>query len=107
MAEKIYNIPLRREVQKVPKYMRANKAIRAIKEYLKKHVKDDVKIGKYLNQKVLERGKCNSPHHVEVKVTKEERGEKEKKVEYWLAELVVLLLRKKKKLKKRKVKLKK
>ena len=57
MAEKIYNIPLRKEFRKGPKYKRANKAIRAIRSFLKKHVKQDVKIGKYLNHKILEHGR--------------------------------------------------
>ncbi len=88
MKERIYNIPLRKEFRKAPKYKRANKAIRAIRKYLKRHVKEDVKLGKYLNMKVLEHGRKNVPHHVEVQVTKESRGEKDKKVEYFLAELV-------------------
>lgn len=88
MANRIYNIPLRKEVRKAPKYMRANKAIRAIKKFLKRHVKEDVKIGKYLNHKVLEHGRKNVPHHVEVEVFKKSKGEKDKKEEYYLAELV-------------------
>lgn len=87
MTEKIYNIPLRKEYRKVPKYKRAKKAIRAIREFLKRHLKQDVKLGKYLNEKILEHGRKNVAHHVQVEIIKKEKGEKDK-VEYLVAELV-------------------
>ncbi len=89
MAERIYNIPLRKETLKVPRYKRANKAIRAVRQFLKRHVKkDDIKLGKYLNMKILERGRKHVPHHVEVKVTTEKIKIKDKEVEITKAELV-------------------
>ncbi len=89
MAEIIYNIPLRKEILKVPKYKRAKKAIKAIREFLKRHVKkEDIKLGKYLNMKVLEHGRKNVPHHVEVKVTTEKKKVKDKEIEITKAELV-------------------
>ena len=57
IAGRIYNIPLRKEVRKGPKYKRANKAIRPIRKFLKRHVKKDVKIGKNWNNKVLKNGR--------------------------------------------------
>ena len=65
---KTYNIPLRKEVMKVPKYKRANKAIRALRKFLLRHLKEDVLIGGSLNQKVLEHGRKNVPHHVQVEI---------------------------------------
>ena len=65
---KTYNIPLRKEVMKVPKYKRANKAIRAIRKFLLRHVKENVLIGGSLNRKVLEHGRKNVPHHVQVEI---------------------------------------
>lgn len=89
MPDRIYNIPLRKEAMKAPRYMRANKAMRALKEFLQKHIKQkDIKIGKYLNQKILERGKYHFPHHVKVRVFSEKVGEKGKEEEVWKAELV-------------------
>ncbi|MFT4304743.1 MAG: 50S ribosomal protein L31e, partial [Candidatus Woesearchaeota archaeon] len=65
--EKEYNIPLRKEFQKVPKYKRAKKAITGIKNFLKKHMKkEDIKIGPKLNEEVWEKGIKNPPHHVKV-----------------------------------------
>lgn len=73
--ERVYNIPLRKEYQKSPHYRRAKKSIFAIREFLKKHMKsDEVKIGKYLNEKIWEHGIKNPPHHVKVNSTKDDKG---------------------------------
>lgn len=76
MAEKLertYVIPLRKEFQKAPRYKRAKKSITAIREFISKHMKsDDVKIGRYLNEKVWQHGIKNPPTKVEVKAVKEE-----------------------------------
>ncbi len=71
--EKTYNIPLRKEFQKAPKYKRAKKAITALKDFLKRHLKsDDIKIGKHLNEKIWKDGIKNPPHHVKVTAKKDE-----------------------------------
>ena len=75
VLEREYIIPLRKEFQKAPKYKRAKKTIKALKEFLVKHMKsDNVKIGKYLNLKVWEHGIKNPPHKVKVKVEKFDDG---------------------------------
>ena len=73
MAEDlIYNVPLRREWLKVPRYRRTKKAVRALREFISKHTKvEDVRIGKYLNLRLWEHGRKNPPHKITVKVTKE------------------------------------
>ncbi len=71
--EREYVIPLRREFQKAPRYKKASKSIRAIKEFVSKHMKTDkVVIGKYLNQEIWKNGPKNPPSKVSVKVVKEE-----------------------------------
>jgi len=73
MAEDlIYNVPLRREWLKVPRYRRTKKAVRALRGFISKHTKvEDVRIGKYLNLRLWEHGRKNPPHKITVKVTKE------------------------------------
>ena len=74
-VDRIYTIPLRREFLKVPKYKRAKKAVTAIKQFLKKHIKsEDIRIGKYLNLEVWKHGIKNPPHHVKVEVTSDDEG---------------------------------
>ncbi len=73
--ERTYIIPLRKGVMKAPKYMRAHKAIIVLRQFLQRHMKSkEVKIGPYLNSKILEHGRKNVPHHVEVKVIKNKDG---------------------------------
>jgi len=73
--ERTYNVPLRKGAMKAPQYMRANKAIKVLRAFLQRHMKsEDVRIGPYLNSKVLEHGRKNIPHHVEVKVIKNSEG---------------------------------
>ena len=73
--ERTYNIPLRKEYQKVPCWKRSKKAVRAAKEFLQKHMKsDDVKLSKELNEKIWQHGIKNPPHHVKVNVTKDKEG---------------------------------
>ena len=71
--ERIYNIPLRKEFSKAPRYKKSGKSIRAIKEFIIKHMKtEEVKIGKYLNELIWKNGPKNPPHKVSVKAIKED-----------------------------------
>ena len=74
--ERTYNIPLRKEYQKVPRWKRTKKAVTALRQFLVKHMKsENVKLSKELNQKVWQHGLRNPPHHVKVNVSKDEKGE--------------------------------
>ena len=73
--ERIYTVPLRKQFQKAPKYKYASKAMRALKEFLKKHTKsEDIKIGKYLNQRIWKNGPKNPPSKVKINVTKDKEN---------------------------------
>ena len=81
--EKQFTIPLRREFIKAPSYKKSERAIKAIRNFIEKHMKsDNVKIGKYLNLKIFERGRKNPPPRVKVKVLKEEKLVRVELVEY-------------------------
>lgn len=72
--EKQFTIPLRKEFSKGPSYKRSEKAIKAIREFIERHMKtDDVKIGKNLNLKIFERGRKHPPPRIKVKAVKEEK----------------------------------
>ena len=74
--EREYIIPLRAEWAKVPRYKRANKAIKAIKEFLVRHMKirdrdlKKIKIDTYLNEEVWFRGIKKPPAKIKVKAIK-------------------------------------
>lgn len=75
--EREYIIPLRTTWLKSPKHKRAKKAIRAIKEFLARHMKaefDDVKVGKWLNNELWRKGITKPPAKIKVKVSKDEKG---------------------------------
>ncbi|QQG38420.1 MAG: 50S ribosomal protein L31e [Candidatus Woesearchaeota archaeon] len=70
--EVIYNVPLRSEWLKVPRWRRSKKAVKALREFISKHTKsDNVKIGKYLNLRMWEHGAKNPPGKITVKVIKD------------------------------------
>jgi len=69
--ETLCTIPLRREILKVPHYMRTKKAVRAVRSYLVRHFKaSDILIGQELNNHLHEQGNRNPPPRVKVKVYK-------------------------------------
>lgn len=74
--EREYTIPLRPEFRKVPRYKKTNKAIKAIKEFLVRHMKirdrdlNKVKIDKLLNEMVWTRGIKKPPSKIKVRAVK-------------------------------------
>jgi large subunit ribosomal protein L31e len=73
--EREYNVPLRKGWLKSPKYKRAKKAVKTLKEFLQRHMKsENVKIGKYANLDIWKRGIKNPPHHIKVKAVKDSEG---------------------------------
>ena len=75
MLEREYNVPLRREFLKSPRYKRTNRAVSALKAFISKHMKsDDVSVGRHLNNKLWENGIKNPPHKVTVLATKDDSG---------------------------------
>jgi len=75
VLERTYNVPLRKEWLKSPKWKRTKKASRALREFLQRHMKsDDVKIGPLVNEKLWHHGIKNPPHHIKVVVKKDSTG---------------------------------
>jgi large subunit ribosomal protein L31e len=75
--EREYVIPLRIKWKRVPRYKKANRAVKAIKEFLVQHMKirdrdlGKIKVDKYLNEFVWFRGIQNPPAKIKVKAIKE------------------------------------
>lgn len=78
--EREYVVPLRREWLKVPKYRRAKKAVRALKEFIAKHMKiydkdlTKVKVDMYLNNELKFRGVRKPWNKIKVKAIKYDDG---------------------------------
>jgi len=72
-----YIVPLRKECLKVPKYQRTKKSVKALRKFIKKHMKvDDVKILRELNLELHKHGRKNPPSKVAVSVIKVEEKDK-------------------------------
>jgi len=76
-AEREYVISLRKEIAKVPRYKRTPKAIKAIKQFVAKHMRIEyrdvskVKIDKWLNHEMWFRGIQNPLTRIKVKAKKD------------------------------------
>lgn len=70
-----YNIPLRKEFQKAPRYKRAKKAMTALRLFVERHMKsDDIKLSPNINNFVWKHGIKNPPHHVKVNIRRDKEG---------------------------------
>jgi len=77
LLKRSYNVPLRREWLKVPRHKRAKKAMKALKQFLVRHMKgepEQIRIGPYLNEHLWKDGMKNPPHHVKINTEKNEEG---------------------------------
>lgn len=80
VLEREYVINVRKQIKKVPRYKKANKAVKAIKEFVAKHMKvedrelDKVKMNKYVNEEIWMRGIDHPVTKIKVKVRKMESG---------------------------------
>ena len=84
VLERVYNVPLRREYMKVTSWRRAKKAVKALRQFIAKHMKsDDIILGRYVNKELWKHGIKNPPHHVKISAKKDDKG----KVMVELAEL--------------------
>ncbi len=73
MMQRVYTIPLRRDFQKAANWRKTERAVTAVKDFLKKHMKGkQVKLGKELNEKLWENGLKNPPCKVKVEAVLEE-----------------------------------
>jgi len=73
--ERTYNVPLRKEYMKAPRWNRTKKAVTALRQFLVKHMKsENVLLSKELNEELWKHGIQNPPHHIKVKATKDDKG---------------------------------
>ncbi len=80
IIEREYIVPLRKEWLKVPKYKRAKKALRALKEFMVQHMKiydrdlRKIKVDIYLNNEIKFRGNRKPAAKIKVKAIKYDDG---------------------------------
>ena len=75
LKEQIYNIPLR-DVQHTPRWERGKRAMKAIRDFLARHMKsEDIKLAQNINEAVWERGSHKPPSRIRVRAMKFEDGQ--------------------------------
>ena len=75
LKEQIYIIPLR-DVQRTPRWERGKRAMKAIRDFLARHMKsEDIKIDQSINEAVWERGSHKPPSRIRVRAMKFEDGQ--------------------------------
>lgn len=73
--ERTYNVPLRKEYMKAPRWNRTKKAVTALRQFLAKHMKsENVLLSKGLNEEIWKHGIQNPPHHIKIKAVKDDKG---------------------------------
>ena len=74
---------------KAPSYRKTKRALKAIKEFLIRHMKaEEVKIGKYLNLELWKHGRKNPPPRIKVKAIKDKIKIKDKEIIVVKVELI-------------------
>ena len=75
VLERTYNVPLRREYQKAPRWKRTEKAVVGLRKFLTRHMKSGkILLSTSLNNELWKHGIKNPPHHVKVTATKNKEG---------------------------------
>ena len=75
LKEQIYVIPLR-DVQHTPRWERGKRAMKAIRDFLARHMKtDDIKLDQSINEAVWGRGSHKPPSRIRVRAMKFEDGQ--------------------------------
>ncbi len=77
MEERIYTINLYKEWKKVHIWKRTKKCIKAIREFIAKHMKanvEDVKIDMWVNIEIWKNSIKNPPRKIRIKAIKDEKG---------------------------------
>ena len=61
VLERVYNVPLRKEYQKAPNWKRTPKAVKALRQFISKHMKsENIIIGRYANELLWKNGMKNN-----------------------------------------------
>ncbi|MHA1818987.1 MAG: 50S ribosomal protein L31e [Promethearchaeota archaeon] len=73
--ERIYIVPLARESHKAPYWKRTKRAIKALREFVTRHMKpEELYIDPEVNERLWENGIKNPPRKIRIRVTKSTEG---------------------------------
>ena len=76
-VERIYSLRIKHKMKKYPRWLRAKKAIKYIRNFLSRHMKvppENVKIDASINEKIWERGAQKPPTRIRIRAVKFDDG---------------------------------
>jgi large subunit ribosomal protein L31e len=76
-VERVYSIRLRQKMKKYPRWLRAKKSMRYLRNFLSRHMKvepENVKLDASINEKIWERGAEKPPARIRVRAVKFDDG---------------------------------
>jgi len=77
VVERVYSIRLRQKMKKYPRWLRAKKSVKYLRNFLSRHMKvepENVKIDAKINEKLWERGAERVPARLRVRAVKFDDG---------------------------------
>ena len=77
VVERVYTISIRQKMKKYPRWLRAKKSVKYIRNFLSRHMKvepENVKIDASINEKLWERGAEKPPARIRVRAVKFDDG---------------------------------
>ena len=77
VLERVYSIRLRQKLKRYPRWLRAKKAVKYIRNFLSRHMKaspENIKFDTTLNEKIWERGAQKPPGKIKVRAVKFDDG---------------------------------
>ncbi len=73
--ERVYTVPLRKSFINAPPYRKSQKAVKALRDFLARHMKsEDVRLGQHVNEFIWQHGIKSPPPRVTVKAVKDSEG---------------------------------
>jgi len=76
-VERVYTIGLRQKMKRYPRWLRAKKAVKYVRNFLSRHMKaepENIKIDASVNEKIWERGGKKVPARIRVRAVKFDDG---------------------------------
>ncbi|AEA47760.1 50S ribosomal protein L31e [Archaeoglobus veneficus] len=77
VVERVYSLRLKHKMKRYPRWLRAKKAVKYVRNFLSKHMKvepDKVKIDASINEKIWERGAQKPPTRIKIRAVKFDDG---------------------------------
>ncbi|HDM60340.1 MAG TPA: 50S ribosomal protein L31e [Archaeoglobus veneficus] len=77
VVERVYSLRLKHKMKRYPRWLRAKKAVKYVRNFLSKHMKvepENVKLDASINEKIWERGAQKPPAKIRIRAVKFDDG---------------------------------